>query len=764
MATWESEFTTPGTSARIWLVLQVDLVSQNIANNTSTLNWYLRMEERVNASPYNLAGTSSANATVNALVYNAGGLNYDFRGTNATVGIASGTTVVSHNADGTKTITVAAAYNGGSPLGTASFSTTWTLPTIPRATQPTVSPTSGQTGSTFTIGHSPATSSFYHDVAYSLDGGATYTDIQTDIVGADTSTDWTPAHSLLPDVTSATAIIRLITRASSGGTIIGTKTVNLPLTVPSSVKPTVSSVAWEDAQTSSPDIPTLMGGAGRFVQRWSKLKPTVTSAGAGGSSVTGATVTQAGQTTNSGTAFANPINSSGAVSYAAVATDTRGRASDPFYDTVAVKAYNFPNLPTPAVARTSDAGGATPSPTGTYLRITPAASVSSLNFGDGEKNLLEWRVRTRLKGAGSWTTVQDWTAATVSGATWTTPKVIGGYASSNEYEVEVSIRDLFGKNGFDTGNTIKTLTVPVPSESVFMDWNAGIGIGLGQYHTGSGARLQVTGGIEQDGNAVIDAEDLATDSVAGIVKLATSAETIAGTDDSRTVTPAGLAALTATTSRRGLVEIATDAETLALSDTSRAVTPASLAQNGVVGKRRVTPSAVSKAGGGTVVVDADGTVRVTVAGVTAISLDGLFRPGKNYEIDIIHQTAAAANNTFRFRKAGTDQTPNAYVFQGVYGSGSWGGSYAASAYGAVSTSALLTVNGQTFAHSTLRIINSDATSSMGWSFNSMTRSGSTSTFYIGNGDFAPTDCTGFTLIAGATTFSPLTTIKVWELL
>lgn len=212
------------------------------------------------------------------------------------------------------------------------------------------------------------------------------------------------------------------------------------------------------------------------------------------------------------------------------------------------------------------------------------------------------------------------------------------------------------------------------------------------------------------------------------------------------------------------MEIATDAETLALSDTSRAVTPASLAQNGVVGKRRVTPSAVSKAGGGTVVVDADGTVRVTVAGVTAISLDGLFRPGKNYEIDIIHQTAAAANNTFRFRKAGTDQTPNAYVFQGIYGSGSWGGSYAASAYGAVSTSALLTVNGQTFAHSTLRIINSDATSSMGWSFNSMTRSGSTSTFYIGNGDFAPTDCTGFTLIAGATTFSPLTTIKVWELL
>jgi len=549
VATWESEFSTPGTSARIWLVLQVDLVSQSIPNNTSTLNWHLRMEERVNASPYNLNNVASANATVGGLVYSAGGLSYDFRSTNATVSVASGTTVIAHNADGTKTISVGAAYSGGSPLGDASFSTTWALPTIARATQPTVSPTSGQTGETFTIGHAPASSSFYHDVAYSLDGGSTYTNIQTGIVGTDVSTDWTPAHTLLPNSTSATAIIRLITRASAGGTIIGTKTVNLPLTVPSSVKPTVSSVAWEDAQTSGPDIPTLMGGAGRFVQRWSKLKPTVTSSGAGGSSVTGATVTQAGQTTNSGVAFANPINSSGAVPYAAIATDSRLRNSDPFYDTVAVKAYNYPNLPTPVVTRTSDAGGATPSPTGTYLRITPAASVSSLNFGDGEKNLLEWRIRTRLKGAGSWTTVQDWTAATVSGNTWTTPKVIGGYAASNEYEVEVSIRDLFGKNSFDTGKTIKTLTINVPSESVFMDWNEDIGIGLGQYHTGTGARLQVKDGIAVeggditlDGNAVVDVGDVASTTARGIVELATSAETAAGTDPERAVTPAGLAA------------------------------------------------------------------------------------------------------------------------------------------------------------------------------------------------------------------------------
>jgi hypothetical protein len=69
---------------------------------------------------------------------------------------------------------------------------------------------------------------------------------------------------------------------------------------------------------------------------------------------------------------------------------------------------------------------------------------------------------------------------------------------------------------------------------------------------------------------------VATDAVTGVVELATSAETIAGTDAARAVTPAGLASLTATTSRRGLVELATDAEVDAGTDAERAVTPAAL--------------------------------------------------------------------------------------------------------------------------------------------------------------------------------------------
>jgi hypothetical protein len=74
----------------------------------------------------------------------------------------------------------------------------------------------------------------------------------------------------------------------------------------------------------------------------------------------------------------------------------------------------------------------------------------------------------------------------------------------------------------------------------------------------------------------------ATDTTSGIVELATNAETTTGTDTTRAVTPAGVAAAiaaipAATETVVGRVELATDAEAIAGTDTARAITPANLA-------------------------------------------------------------------------------------------------------------------------------------------------------------------------------------------
>lgn len=68
----------------------------------------------------------------------------------------------------------------------------------------------------------------------------------------------------------------------------------------------------------------------------------------------------------------------------------------------------------------------------------------------------------------------------------------------------------------------------------------------------------------------------ATTETLGVVELATSAETITGTDDTRAITPAALSARTTTTSRTGLIRLATNAEVAAGKDNTKAITPLSL--------------------------------------------------------------------------------------------------------------------------------------------------------------------------------------------
>ena len=62
----------------------------------------------------------------------------------------------------------------------------------------------------------------------------------------------------------------------------------------------------------------------------------------------------------------------------------------------------------------------------------------------------------------------------------------------------------------------------------------------------------------------------------GLIELATTGETRAGTDTARAVTPAALNNRTATTGRTGLIQLATQAEVTAGTNTNKAVTPATL--------------------------------------------------------------------------------------------------------------------------------------------------------------------------------------------
>lgn len=102
----------------------------------------------------------------------------------------------------------------------------------------------------------------------------------------------------------------------------------------------------------------------------------------------------------------------------------------------------------------------------------------------------------------------------------------------------------------------------------------------GGFVNGSNHLILTTGGGDEidagtvgGGSTVVDASD----TVKGIVELATDVETQTGTDTARAVTPFGLASLISSATRRGLVELATNAEASTGTDTARAITPANLA-------------------------------------------------------------------------------------------------------------------------------------------------------------------------------------------
>lgn len=154
--------------------------------------------------------------------------------------------------------------------------------------------------------------------------------------------------------------------------------------------------------------------------------------------------------------------------------------------------------------------------------------------------------------------------SSVSGAdtiTATAPAAVTAYAAGQEFAfiaagdntgaVTLNISSLGAKDVTRQGSTALSAGAIKSGELVVVRYD--------------GTRFQVIGKYSA-----------ASDTVAGLVELATSAETQTGTDTARAVTPAGLASVTATETRAGLVELATSAEAQTGTDTARAITPAGM--------------------------------------------------------------------------------------------------------------------------------------------------------------------------------------------
>lgn len=331
----------------------------------------------------------------------------DFNGTlfaeerNVSVG-GGGTTVVDctdrhsevpHNADGTwKNGTYYGHWRFNVPLGGAHNTPTcgWTnftidgeIPTIPRATTPTLSAGTVAVGSAVTINLPRASSSFTHNVTYRF-GNATGT-INSN---AGTSCSWTPPVSLAQQIKTSTSGIGTITvQTKNGSTVIGTKTVNITLTVPASVVPTIS------AHTAVEATANLASKFGALVQSKSTLKVTTTAAGAQGSTITAYKTEVDGRSYTGSPCTTAALSRSGTVAVKTTVTDSRGRTASHTVN-VTVIAYSPPGIATSAVARTSDE--ATTGKFDYSYSISPVGNKNDKSFAIQYLNGSTWTDITRL--------------------------------------------------------------------------------------------------------------------------------------------------------------------------------------------------------------------------------------------------------------------------------------------------------------------------------------------------------------------------------
>lgn len=439
--------------------LRVDWsATQNVSANTSKITCVMYL---VQASSWslNIGGRSDNSTTINGTRYTwtSPAIN---NGGGKTVKLATVTSGdIAHNADGTKSVNLSATFNieatiSGSFRQSITASDTVTLNTIPRATQPTLSASSANMGSTVTVSMPRASSAFTHDLAYKL-GDGSYVSVAN---GQGTSYTWTvpDVASSLPSATSGKLTLRCITK--NGSTTIGTKYAYLTANVPSSVVPTVSTVTVAEATTG------LAAQFGAYIQNKSKLKATITAAGAKGSTVTEYQTTLLGKTYTGNSWTSGVLTSSGTVTLSTKVKDSRGRWSAAKTTTVTVLAYSTPKAQELRAFRVNSAGASDEQ--GVYLRLDYTYSVTSLNSKNTARAVIEYKRSTDT----TWTNLLTNTALSADASVKpSTPT----FSIDYQYDLRMTVTDWFGSTA--THNTV------LPSGAVILDILAnGKGLAIGK--------------------------------------------------------------------------------------------------------------------------------------------------------------------------------------------------------------------------------------------------------------------------------------------
>ena len=427
--------------------------SQNVSNNTSNVTFTFQARRTdYSVGSWNNYGT--AYWQIAAGGKSSGDVHFNFSwnyGQNVWFTIASWTTTITHNADGTYSSTAQAYVVTQISIGTLSCSQNYTLATIPR--ESTISSITGDTiGSNITVNISRQSSSFVHQVWWRINGTGSWTSLGTNF---GTSCTFTLPMSVCNSVTqSTTCTLNIAIRAISNGSYVGgevwsSKTVN----VPSSVVPSFSSIGVSEAVSS-------VASLGIYVQSKSKLNLSINGAsGAYGSWITAYSISVDGQNIYAASGTTSVINGSGNLTITARITDSRGRQASRT-TTINVKAYSAPRLTSYSATRQS---------TPTNVSVVASGSITSLLNGSTQKNSLTYVIKYKQSSASSYTSV----TVQSSGLSFSNlSRTLTNIDSTKSYDIQLVLSDYFSS---------VTYQLKLSTTKVIMDLKS-TGVGINKYN------------------------------------------------------------------------------------------------------------------------------------------------------------------------------------------------------------------------------------------------------------------------------------------
>ncbi|WP_074412340.1 DUF859 family phage minor structural protein [Streptococcus suis] len=446
------------TSNSLHLNVYIDQAKQSIPSNSSTVNWRVTVSRTGNYYTYNQSGDSTLVVTIDGVQVHSSNPRWATSGEE--VQLASGSRTISHNADGSKKVSISADFNPNNGIhGRIITSGILGLTTIPRSSS--VSVGSGVIGSALTININRQSSSFKHTVRYAW--GNKQGTIATNV---DTSTTWTIPLDFandIPNATSGTGTIFVDTY--SGSTKTGTQSTTFTASVPDSIKPSLTGFTLIDGNTAAR---TLIPGEQQFVQIVSNIAVHFGQAtGAYGSIISGyyAEIVDRNQSTSQNGGSLGIMNYHGQVTIRARVTDSRGRTSNMIERTVTVLEYFAP-----AFNFSVERSGATSS----TFSILRNARIAPLTVGGSQRNTMTLTFRVAPADSNNYTTDNgpaSGTFTTLSSLTNSLANLSGTYSSDKSWDVIGILEDKFTRSEFK---------IKVSTEAVVFSYEKGNRFAVGK--------------------------------------------------------------------------------------------------------------------------------------------------------------------------------------------------------------------------------------------------------------------------------------------